>query len=504
MKAFMYKSFLLPGKHISNSQTTMICIDGNIDFSSKDFDLLAKKYSQYSNLIVFSDEVMEILNGICKWSLPPFPSEAHVKAYKLLTEQISESPNVLPWRIILGNKEYFETCMTYAYKILDSINSKPGTMYAYDVAYKMHHCFVLDSMGECAVNNSKIKKHATDPNTSLSQKEILKTFIGKPTNPYWNASRNLLYPPQSTLAATRTGRAKITSGPNLLHLQKDFRDIIQSRFGDKGNIWYLDYTSLEPRVLLYMAQDNLYKIDENNNAPYATIGNDVVITRDLGSNTSIYSICVPDPKNNNNTAKTFETGVQACANKNDSDGDIYKQFIASHGLTNKNIPRHVIKGAVISVLYGQSEKNFVNSIREYISDPEELYSGVEDFFQLQKIKSFLISELESNNNQYIRNYYGRPIYPEDAKSYALVNYYIQSTAVDVAFFGYQNVLREIKNFKSSEKVIPIFVLHDAILLDVHEDHENIIGKLEQSGSTNILGFENKNFYLRATKIKSEQ
>jgi hypothetical protein len=156
------------------------------------------------------------------------------------------------------------------------------------------------------------------------------------------------------------------------------------------------------------------------------------------------------------------------------------------------------------VLYGQSEKNFTNSIKDYISDPEELYSGVEDFFQLQTIKAFLINQLGKREGQYITNYYGRPIYPEDAKSYALVNYYIQSTAVDVAFFGYQNIIRKIKNLKASEKVVPIFVLHDAILLDVHVDYEKFISTLEESGSTNIPGFDNKNFYLKGTKIKSEQ
>jgi hypothetical protein len=67
----------------------------------------------------------------------------------------------------------------------------------------------------------------------------------------WNADKYGFLPvPKYVLDETVTGRMKIKSGPNILLLPKKYRDILTSRFGSNGSIWYLDFTSLEPRVAL--------------------------------------------------------------------------------------------------------------------------------------------------------------------------------------------------------------------------------------------------------------
>lgn len=47
--------------------------------------------------------------------------------------------------------------------------------------------------------------------------------------------------------ATKTGRLKIVSGPPYMTLNREYRDIIVSRWKG-GSVWYLDYSSLEPRT----------------------------------------------------------------------------------------------------------------------------------------------------------------------------------------------------------------------------------------------------------------
>lgn len=484
MDSTCFKHFLLPKNHFSG-EANLVCLNGNIDFSNQSFESLVDKYKKHADTIILTDEVLNVLHGICKWQLPTFPSSAHVQAYATLTK--TEDTQSLPWQKILGTKEYFEACMQYAKTILKSLNSTPGVRYAYEIAYLTHTKKVLKKLGHSLADNKRIKEHASQSTTSLAQKEILRTFICKPSNPSWDASRNLLYPPQSTLASSRTGRSSYVSGPNLGHLQKEFRNIITSRFGEDGNVWYLDYTSLEPRVLLYLSQ---------------ALDADMYNSLNLVQNNTL-PICVWSP--NNDVSSEKEEGQKISKNSSHEysknwDGDIYKNFVEKNKLTDKGIPRHVIKTAIISVLYGQSQKNFEDSLKQYISDPDELYEGVEEFFKVRQIKQLLVAQLESSDGIHLTNYYGRPVYPDNAKAYALVNYYIQSTAVDVAMFGFQNVINGIAQLKRQEHIIPIFLLHDAIILDVHKCAEHQLPELEACGSTNIPGFDNKNFYLRASKL----
>jgi hypothetical protein len=511
-----FKSFLLPGKHIANQQTTMVCINGNVDFSKKPIDVLLKTHSTNNDIIVFSDDLLQDFYNICKWRLPKFPSDAHHKAYSLLVSS-EDSGFVLPWRKILGTKQYFETCMTYAQRILSSLNATPGIQYVYHIAHLQHKHLVLQKLQHSKSNNKIIKQHATDPNTSLSQKELLRSFISNPSNPSWDASRNLLYPPQSTLSSTRTGRAKLIKGPNLGHLQKDFRDIIESRFGADGQIWYLDYSSLEPRVLWHISKAIAYnhKLVETDTLLKCAQQDSLSDSLTNCFHYSIKESPIPTPYIQYAPLKMAHLPVKQevamrprglrrtpvfLESENADIKDIYTDFLNVSGLGSR-VPRDIAKTAIISALYGQSQKNFEESLRQYVVDPEDLYKGIEEYFGLAKLKSMLIEQLEETKGSYITNLYGRPVFPEDAKEYALVNYYIQSTAVDVAFFGFQGVIKKISQLNLNNTVFPIFVLHDAILLDMHNSALDKLSVLEKAGSTNIPLFENKNFFLQASPLK---
>lgn len=65
---------------------------------------------------------------------------------------------------------------------------------------------------------------------------------------------------------TSTGRLTVLEGPRVLTLDKQYRDILASRYGAEGRVIQLDYVSLEPRVLLALtgkdAPDDVYSILE--------------------------------------------------------------------------------------------------------------------------------------------------------------------------------------------------------------------------------------------------
>ena len=55
--------------------------------------------------------------------------------------------------------------------------------------------------------------------------------------------------------------------------------------------------------------------------------------------------------------------------------------------------------------------------------------------------------------------FGRTVQLRDNSN--LLNYFLQSSAVDVAMLGFAQIIEKIKVFN----VLPIFVIHDALLLD---------------------------------------
>mgnify|MGYP005652731961 FL=1 len=65
-------------------------------------------------------------------------------------------------------------------------------------------------------------------------------------------------------------------------------------------------------------------------------------------------------------------------------------------------------------------------------------------------------------NNIIHNYFGRVLQADDKASHVLYNNLIQSTGVDVAMAGFRWILNELND----SGIVPIFLLHDAIIVDV--------------------------------------
>jgi hypothetical protein len=233
-----------------------------------------------------------------------------------------------------------------------------------------------------------------------------------------------------------TGRFKTTSGPMLLHLPKIYRSVLESRWKDNGAVISLDYKSLEPRVL------------------------------------------------------RTTSGTQPI------EKDIYESVRSSLFQDNPEVNRDVVKKIVLSELYGAGIESLRQRLQN-VRDLESIVGQIGDWFGLDALRSKLYGQWKETDNRYITNFYGRRIKTETA--HTLVNHYVQSTAVDVAMLGFLNILEYVEELGKQEDIVPIFILHDALILDIHKNSFSLINGLCKLGSIDIKQLESTPFYMSVDK-----
>lgn len=138
--------------------------------------------------------------------------------------------------------------------------------------------------------------------------------------------------------------------------------------------------------------------------------------------------------------------------------DIYEYF---RDKISFNVDRSVIKRAVISILYGAKSNNLADLTH---ARSEEVFDMLKDYFDIPKLLS--IAE-KGKNYLFRRNFFGRPLHNiKEIKENIIVNNYIQSTAVDISL----KCFTELSNTINKNLCKPLYVLHDAIILDVSSDY----------------------------------
>jgi hypothetical protein len=147
---------------------------------------------------------------------------------------------------------------------------------------------------------------------------------------------------------TRTGRLKMKSGPDMLTLKKDYRNVVTTRHAG-GRVLYVDFASLEARVLLSAA------------------------------------------------GKKIETR------------DVYTE-IDQELLPNKS--RSIVKLIVIATVYGSQVANLGRLSGLSEKRIESVMSDVKEMFAVDALRSRLHAEWKQSNGR-IRNYYGRSLVVPD-------------------------------------------------------------------------------------------
>lgn len=233
---------------------------------------------------------------------------------------------------------------------------------------------------------------------------------------------------------TRTGRLTVASGPEILTLKRNYRDILRSSYSG-GKIFYADFSALEARAILTIA------------------GRDVLVK------------------------------------------DVYTD-IAENYLKGK-YSRGTVKLAVIAMLYGSGTEALQSLLKVGKTELQTFTDSMKSYFGVDELRSRLYTEWVENDKK-IKNFYGRVLtVPEES---TLINSYIQSTGVDIALLGFLAISEGIK--KHQHKVSPLFILHDALILDVHPQHFNDLQQIVRPG-LGIPGMKNR-FFIQIDELVIEQ
>jgi hypothetical protein len=134
------------------------------------------------------------------------------------------------------------------------------------------------------------------------------------------------------------------------------------------------------------------------------------------------------------------------------------------------VTRAAVKQAVISALYGSSSSALVEALGGR-REAQGLIREVKEYFHVPELAARLRSEMSKSGDR-MHNYFGRPlldIKPDDPDS-RLISYYVQSSAVDVSLLGFKDFTARV----ASHGIVPIYVIHDAILLDVPPGAEGVL------------------------------
>tara|TARA_B100000214_G_C23931952_1_gene611184 strand:+ start:200 stop:1372 length:1173 start_codon:yes stop_codon:yes gene_type:complete len=168
-------------------------------------------------------------------------------------------------------------------------------------------------------------------------------------------------------------------------------------------------------------------------------------------------------------------------------GDIYENVSKSLGL---KIDRKIAKIATLSALYGASQHSLRSQLNSNTMAIKVLES-VKEYFSVQHLEKMI--SLQHKDFGYVSNTHGRKIFSEIPS----VNHFIQSSTVDVAFDIFEALLEKIKEMKI--EALPLYIIHDAIILDVNSSSYTDLVKICSEG------FESKttrvNFPVKIKEIK---
>lgn len=241
----------------------------------------------------------------------------------------------VPWRHVLPPSEYkrFLTGMVKnVQRALDGID----TTYYTETFSRVSGLF--ESLDYPAIDVPRLEAYLKDPKTVNTH--TLASF--KPVA--GSFARKARY----ERVGTRTGRLKMKSGPDMLTLKKDYRNVVTTRHAG-GRVLYVDFASLEARVLLSAA------------------------------------------------GKRIETR------------DVYTE-IGKELLPNKS--RSIVKLIVIATVYGSHQANLgrLSGLSEKKIDA--VMTSVKEMFAVEQLRAKLLAEWKQSNGR-IRNFYGRSIVVPD-------------------------------------------------------------------------------------------
>jgi len=156
---------------------------------------------------------------------------------------------------------------------------------------------------------------------------------------------------------------------------------------------------------------------------------------------------------------SLEPRVARFISGNIPEADVYESM--SKELFQGMLSRDQAKLAILCALYGASSRRLQNMLGNDLNSVQVI-QGVKRYFGVPRLIDQLKHSLRTDGH--MTNLFGRKLVPDRTDENILVNHYIQSTSADVALLGFQNVMNELSSAGADIK--PLFVIHDALVLDV--------------------------------------
>jgi DNA polymerase family A len=147
--------------------------------------------------------------------------------------------------------------------------------------------------------------------------------------------------------------------------------------------------------------------------------------------------------------------------------DLYGMLAKRFG----GMPRDLVKAAVLSVLYGSSKTMVALNLGVSEDKVTKVIQQIEQYIDTRALIKRLKEEYKETGH--IKNRFGRQLTVDRPQDNIFVSYYAQSTGVDVSLMGFGNIIDSL----GTEGIRPIFVLHDALILDVHPDRLEDVAKV---------------------------
>lgn len=174
-----------------------------------------------------------------------------------------------------------------------------------------------------------------------------------------------------------------------------------------------------------------------------------------------------------------------------NNADLYSQI--NELVFNNRMKRDDVKAAVISKLYGQSRRQLAKKLKIPALELDNFIDKINIFFQsdktLEKVKQTFLE------NDFIYNRFNRKIKISEPLDNIFLNSYTQSTGVDVSLIGFNSLVDQVSN----KRIHPLFILHDALLLDCHMGDYEYLKSIVNKGIT-VADFDQK-FFLTCNILK---
>lgn len=120
----------------------------------------------------------------------------------------------------------------------------PDTDFDYYRDVFVRQTSLFRALQPACVDRERLERYITEEKSGGVRAGFLEKFRPGEDGMLPRVSYNRLHLDDS---GTKTGRLTVSDGPDYLTLNREYRDILKSRWRG-GSVWYLDYSSLEPRV----------------------------------------------------------------------------------------------------------------------------------------------------------------------------------------------------------------------------------------------------------------